>query len=122
MRGAGPLGSEQRSFRRFGNNLRVGKRRGRRRIFGDPHGSAFRTRKSDGRQGPEPGLGGGEEAATVNDGRGGSRSLGGECGRDTLDEFVCPGDGEQRCKGKSRRGCPTYRTQLSEPDQTTARS
>ena len=68
----------------------------------------------------ERGVGRGEEAAAIHDGRGSGRTFGRERRRDTIHEFVCPGNGEQRSERKSRRGCQAYRTELSELDQTTA--
>jgi len=74
------MGGDQQSVRRIRNHIRIGKwkwdwrwqrwqRWQRRSICWDAHGSTFCTRESHGRQRPKPGLGGGQKAATGDDGR-----------------------------------------------------
>ncbi len=68
------MGRHQRSFRIVGSDVRISGRpwcghRCRRQERWDAHGSAFRTRQSDGRQRSEPGLGRGEKATAVDGGR-----------------------------------------------------
>ena len=63
----------QRALRNVGGNLRQRKRRWRRQrersSSEHAHGPAFGARQSHGRQGSEPGLGGGEKAASIDGGR-----------------------------------------------------